>query len=76
MILFFLERDDVLIQVRAVVELVYLLPERLDQVLGQNLRESTDIEDVFLGVERRELAAELGKGVYDLGGRATHSGIK
>ena len=71
-----LERGDVLVEMGLEVELLRLLLERLDQIFGQNLRESAHVEDVFLGVERRELAAELGKGIDDLGGRATHSGIK
>jgi hypothetical protein len=41
------------------LELQRLLDEVLHQVLRENLREATYVEDVLLGVERRELPAEF-----------------
>src|SRR5688572_22762898 len=71
-----LERGDILVQVRFVVELVNLLLERLDQVLGEDFCESTNVEDVLLGIKRRQLAAELRQGVHDLRSRSAHPRIK
>src|SRR3954447_25367935 len=71
-----LERGDVLIEVRPEVELCGLIDQRADQVLGQNLRVSADIEDVFLGVKRGQLTTQLRQGVDDLGGGAAHARVK
>jgi hypothetical protein len=46
------------------------------QVLREHLREAGDVEDVFLRIQREELAAEGGEGVDDAGGRAAHAGIE
>src|SRR3954451_8228172 len=71
-----LESGDVLVEVRLVVELRCLLDQRLHQILRQNLRETSDVEDVLLGIERGELSAQLRKRVNDLRLRPPHSGIK
>src|SRR5438105_3076133 len=76
MIVFSLQPRHVLIQECRKLELRGLLRERLDQVLRENLRVARYIEDVLLGVQRRQLAAELRESVHDLGGRPAHSGIK
>ena len=76
MIVIPLERGNVLVEVRLEVELSRLLDQRVNQILGQNPGESADVEDVLLGVKRRELPAQLRQGVDDLGRRAAHPGIK
>src|SRR5689334_484022 len=47
-----LERSDVLVEMRFEVELRRLFDERVDEILGQDFREPTDVEDVFLRIER------------------------
>jgi hypothetical protein len=48
------------------VELLEGLPAvQLDEVLGQDLGVTGDVEDPLLRIERRELAAELGQRVDD-----------
>src|SRR3954462_13841900 len=71
-----LESGDVLVEVRLVVELRCLLDQRLHQILRQNLRETSDVEDVLLGIERGELSAQLRKRGNDLRLRPPHSGKK
>ena len=71
-----LECGHVLIKVRLEMELRRLFDERIHHVLGQNLGEAANVEDVLLGVERGELAAELGQGVNDAGRCPTHSRVK
>src|SRR3954451_13356393 len=58
------------------MELRCLLHQRLHQILRQNLREPSNIEDVFLGIERGELSAQLRQRVDDLRLGAPHAGIK
>src|SRR5438132_4941408 len=76
MIVFSLQPQHVLIQERGKLELRGLLGERLDQLLRENFRVAGDVEDVFLGVQRGQLSAELRESVHDLRGRPAHSGIK
>ena len=52
------------------VELRRLLGERFHEILREHLRKAGDVEDVFLGIERGELAAELRQRVDDLRRRA------
>jgi hypothetical protein len=60
----------------ALPELRRLLGETFDEVLGQNLRESGDVEDELLRVERGELSAQLGERVDDAAGRLAHPGVE
>ncbi len=46
------------------------------QILGQHLGEAGDVEDVFLGIERHELATERRKRVDDPSGCAAHSRVE
>ena len=71
-----LQRRNVLIEVRLEVKLRRLLNQRVHQVLGQDFGESTHVEDVFLGVKRRQLPAELRQCIHYLSGGAPHAGIK
>ena len=58
------------------MELPGLLREIPDQVLREHPRVARHVEDVFLRVERRELAAEFRERIDDLGRRAAHAGIE
>ena len=71
-----LERDHALIAMHRRPELCGLLRERAHEVLGEYLWEPAHVEDVLFGIQRRQLSARLRKGVDDLGGSATHAGIK
>src|SRR6266566_6054793 len=71
-----LECDHVLIEVRLEMELRCLFDERVHHVLGQNLGEAADIEDVFLGVQRRELTAQLRQGVDNARRCPAHPSVK
>jgi len=73
---FLFEGDHALVEVHRRPKLRGLLSERLNQVFGQNLRESGDVEDVLLGVKRRELAAKLRQRIDDLRAHAPHASIK
>ena len=72
----FFERRHVLVTVDRRLELARLLDERANKIFGEYLGESGDIENVFFGVQRGELAAGLGKRVDDLGGCTAHPRIK
>src|SRR5687768_17075290 len=67
---------DTLAEVRGLLELRGLVAQRLHQVLREHLRIARDVEDVFLGVERGQLAAQLGERVDDLRRRTPHSGVE
>src|SRR5690349_21509358 len=72
----FLEADHVLAEVDRLAELRLLFGELLHEILGEDLRKTGDVEDVFLGVQRRELSAELRQRVDDLRRRLAHAGIE
>src|SRR2546422_498187 len=71
-----LQADDLLSQVDGRAELQALLGHALDQVLGEDLREAGDVEDVLLGIESRELAAHLVEIVDQPAGRAAHPRVE
>ena len=58
------------------MELPRLLGELPHEVLREHLREAGDVEDVLLGIQRRELSAELRQRVDDLRRRAAHAGVE
>ena len=58
------------------VELARLLGQRLHEILRQHLRKAGDVEDVLLGIQRGELAAELRQRVDDLRRRSSHAGVE
>jgi hypothetical protein len=58
------------------VELTGLIGEIPNQVFRENLPKAGDIEDVFLRIERSELATQLRQSVDDLRGCAAHARIK
>ena len=47
-----------------------------DQVLGQHARKAPHIVDILLGIERGELAAQLGQRVNDLGAHLAQPGVE
>jgi len=51
-----------------------LAAQRLDEVLREDLRMARHVEDPLLGIERRELAADLWQRVDDPRGRLAHAG--
>ena len=63
-------------EMNRLLELRRLLGERAHQVLGEDLGKAGDVEDVFLGVERGELAAELRQRVDEARRRAAHSSVE
>src|SRR2546429_370927 len=71
-----LEADHLLRKMHRRLPLQSLLRHPLHQVFGENLREAGNVEDVFLGVERGQLAADLIQVIDQPVGRATHAGIK
>ena len=71
-----IETDHAFTEVRLRAELRRLRRELIHEILRQDLRKSTDVEDVFLGIQCLELAAELRKRVDDARGRPAHSGIE
>ena len=58
------------------MKLTRLVGEIPHQLLRQNARVARHIEDVFLRVQRGELAAKLGQGINDLGRGTAHAGVK
>ena len=71
-----LQSHDFLAEVYLGLPLAELLGHALDQVLGQHLGESGDVEDVFLGIQRGELAAELIERIDDPERRAAHARVE
>jgi hypothetical protein len=71
-----LETHDGLVQVRFPLELEGLVGERTHEVLREYFRKPADVEDVFLGIQRRELTAERGQRIDDPGFDAAHAGIE
>jgi hypothetical protein len=53
-----------------------LLSHVADQVLGQHLGKAGNVENVFLGVQRHELATQCRKRIDDAGRGAAHAGIE
>ena len=51
-----------------------LLAQLLDEVLGDDPREPGHVVDPLLGIERRELAPELGQRVHDPRAGLAHAG--
>ena len=70
------EPDHPLSEKRPRAELARLRGELDHQVLRENLREATDVEDVLLGIQRFQLSAELGQRVDDARGGAAHAGVE
>ena len=71
-----LEADHVLVEVTRLSKLCGLRLERLHEILGEHLRKAGDVEDVLLGIQRRELSTNLRERVEHLGRRAAHPTIK
>src|SRR2546426_4912144 len=67
---------SLLSQVDGLLELEGLLGHPLHQVLGEDLWEARDVEDVLLRVQRRELAAHLIEVVDQTAGGPAHSRVK
>src|SRR5206468_17065 len=63
-------------QVDGLLELEGLLGHPLHQVLGEDLWEARDVEDVLLRVQRRELTAHLVEVVDQTAGGPAHSRVK
>src|SRR5689334_9985377 len=61
---------------RLELELAGLRDQRVDEVLRQNFGESANVKDVLLGIEGRQLTAQLRQRVDDLRCCAPHPGIK
>ena len=72
----FAEAGDDLVEPDLAAELQRLLGEPLDQVLGEHLGEARDVEDVLLGIERHELAAQRRQRVHQAAGCPAHAGIE
>ncbi len=79
-IVFLLECDNTLTEVsrqpRFAMKLRRLLGEVFHQVFGEHLGITCHIEDVFFGIQRRELSTKFGERVNYLCRRATHAGIE
>ena len=58
------------------LKLAHLRHQIGNQILGEDLRQPCDVEDVFLRVERRQLPAELRKRVHDARRHAAHARVK
>src|SRR5213076_2286331 len=71
-----LQIHHLLPQMDGLLELEGLLGHSLHEVLGEHFRETGHVEDVLLGVERRELAAHLVEVVDQTAGSAAHSRVK
>ena len=63
-ILDFLEPGHDLVEANLAAELQCLLGESLHQVFGEHFGKARNVEDVFLGVQRHQLAAEGGEGIH------------
>src|SRR5205823_11281532 len=63
-------------EVDRLLEATRLFHQRSDQILGEHLRYAGDVEDVLLGIKRRELAAGVGECVDDLRRYSAHARIK
>ena len=50
--------------------------EILHQVLAENLGEAADVEDVFFGIERRDLSAHVVQRVDQPAGGPAHAGVE
>ena len=61
---------------RGGAELKSLRDHVAHEVLGQDLREAGHVEDVLLGIEGHELAAERGQGVHDARRGAAHARVE
>ncbi len=70
------EIDDVLAEERFEIELRRLLCQFVYEVLGQDFGKPSYVEDVLLGIQRRQLAAKLRKSVYNLSRGTPHSCVK
>src|SRR5207244_3999375 len=70
------QADHLLSQMDGRLELERLLRHPLHQGLRQDLGEAGDVEDVLLGIERRELPAHLVEVVDQAATRAAHAGVK
>src|SRR5207249_1381258 len=71
-----LQADHLLSEMDRGLELERLLGHPLHEVLGEHLGEAGDVEDVLLGIERRELPAHLVEVVDQAAGRAAHPGVE
>ena len=70
-----LEGLHLLAEVHVSAPLEALLGAELDEVAAQDLRVAGDVEDVLLGVDRRDLAPELLDRVDDSNGRVPVAGV-
>ena len=70
-----LERLDGLAQQRLGAVLQPLLDHAVDVLLAVDLREAGDVEDVLLGVDRGDLAAELLEALDDAAARLAMAGV-
>ena len=70
-----LERLDVLAQKHLGAVLQPLLDHAVDVLLAVDLREPGDVEDVLLGIHRRDLAAELLEALDDAAARLAVAGV-
>ncbi len=70
-----LERLDGLAEQRLGAVLQPLLGHAVDVLLAVDLREARDVEDVLLGVDRRDLAAELLEALDDAAARLAMAGV-
>src|SRR5687768_13609633 len=71
-----LESRDAFVEMRPATELAGLRRELIHEILREDLRESTDIEDEFLRIERLELSSELRERIDDACRRAAHTGVE
>ena len=70
-----LERLDGLAEQRLGAVLQALLDHAVDVLLAVDLREARDVEDVLLGIDRRDLAAELLEALDDAAARLAMAGV-
>src|SRR5207247_7428446 len=71
-----LQPSDLLAEVDRRLPLQPLLGHSLHEVLGEDLGEARDVEDVLLRVERRELAADLIEVVDQAARGPAHPGVE
>ena len=71
-----LHADHLLVEADGGGVLHGLIGERSDQIFGQDLGKSGHVVDVFLGIQRGQLAAELGQRVDDLGLHLPHARVE
>src|ERR1041385_6957321 len=76
MAVLFFEAGHAVSEMHGLIELPRLLDHRAHQIFRQHFGKTGDVEDVFLGIQRGELAAGFRERVDDLRRRSTHARIE